>query len=104
MSPRLEQLLHFLENSPDDAFILFAIAKEYESLSSWEQAKEYYLKLKQTSPDYVGLYYHLGKLYEHFEDLPNALKTYDEGMLVAKQQNDNHSYGELAGAKLLIEE
>lgn len=98
-SDRLQQLFQFLEGSPDDAFILFAIAKEYENLAAEDQALDYYLQLKEKSPDYVGLYYHLGKLYERKEDFEKAIASYDEGMEVAKAQGDRHARSELMGAR-----
>ena len=67
-SQRLKQLQGFLENSPNDSFLLFAIAKEYEGLGQDEQALEHYLLLTQTDPGYIGTYYHLAKLYERKEE------------------------------------
>ena len=101
-SPRLQQLFQFLESSPNDPFLLFAIAKEYDSLQAPEKTLEYYLILKEKAPDYVGLYYHLGKLYEGKGDFPEAIATYKKGMEVAKAQGDRHALSELAGAKLGI--
>lgn len=103
-TPRLQQLQSFLENSPNDAFILFAIAKEYEKMDDKTTALENYLLLKQHHPNYVGLYYHLGKLYEQFDDFDTALAIYTEGMEVAKAAGDRHALGELAEAKMMIEE
>ncbi len=100
MTERLKQLQNFLEASPDDSFILFAIAKEYEKANDLDTALAYYLKLNTSDPDYVGLYYHLGKLYELKEDLDTAVLTYQNGMEVAKKQGDKHALSELAGAKL----
>ena len=39
-SNRLNQLLDFLAASPNDGFILFAIAKEYEKYDDKEKALE----------------------------------------------------------------
>ena len=103
-SERLKQLFQFLKASPDDSFILFAIAKEYEGLKAIPQAFEYYHLLRDKTPDYVGLYYHLGKLYETQEDWPTAIATYDKGMEVAKNQGDRHALGELRGAREELEE
>ena len=99
-TPRLQQLYKFLEGSPDDSFILFAIAKEYEKIGDKEKALAYYLKLKVLDPNYVGTYYHLGKLYESKEDFSTAFFTYKDGMVVAKKIGDQHAFSELAGAKL----
>ena len=99
-SQRLEQLKGFLESSPNDSFILFAIAKEYEGLGLSDEALEYYLKLRKEDPDYIGTYYHLGKLYETRQALQEAFTTYKEGMAIAKTAGDQHALSELAGAKL----
>ena len=101
-SKRLEQLFGFLQNSPEDSFLLFAIAKEYEKLENWDKALEYYLKIEAKDPSYIGLYYHLGKLYEHFQKPDTAYMTYKKGMEIAKAANDQHAYSELATAKLYL--
>ena len=103
-SARLEQLFDFLKNRPDDAFIIFAIAKEYEGIGDDKNAKSYYLKLQNNHSDYVATYYHLGKMYERMEDLDKALSTYEQGMKVAKAAGDRHSFGELQGAKEMIQD
>lgn len=104
MSKRLEQLLQMLQNSPNEAFLRFAIAKEYEKQADWETALSYYLKIETDSPNYVGVYYHLGKIYEQLNQYEKALITYEKGMHVAKKAGDQHSLSELAGAKLEIED
>lgn len=99
-SDRLQQLLDFLKNSPGNSFINFAIAKEYEGLGDDKNALAYYLQLVENDENYVGTYYHLGKLYEKFEDFEKAFSTYKQGMKIAKDQGDQHAFNELAGAKL----
>ena len=102
-SQRLQQLFSFLKESPDDAFILFAIAKEYEKLGGNETALEHYLKLVAIDPDYVGTYYHLGKLYEEEENSEKALDAYQKGIETAKKIKDQHALSELMGAKMNLE-
>ncbi len=89
-----------LSENPKDSFLLFAIAKEYEGLGRHNDALDFFLNLKKENPDYVGLYYHLGKLYEQKEEIETAFFTYKEGMEIAKKQGDQHSLNELAAAKL----
>ena len=103
-SPRLQQLLLFHSESPNDAFLLFALAKEYEKLCNHETALEYYQKIVATSPDYVGVYYHLGKLLEKENAPDQALEAYKNGMLVAQKIGDRHALSELAEAKLELED
>ena len=99
-SDRLERLLQFLQDSPGDSFLLFAVAKEYEGQANLEKAMDYYLKLKVADPSYVGLYYHLGKLYEQFGQGQTAWDTYTTGMQVARDAGDQHALSELAGARM----
>lgn len=92
-----------LSESPDDAFTLFAIAKEYEKAKNSEKALQYYLLLKEKHPDYVGLYYHLGKLFESLKQSSEALSIYATGIEVARSQRDNHALAELNSAKMELE-
>ena len=102
-SNRLQQLENFLKESPNDAFILFAIAKEHEGLQNTTEAIAFYRQLEKDHKDYVGTYYHLGKIMEQTEGIDAAILVYEAGMAVAKAQGDKHALSELAGAKMEIE-
>ncbi|WP_293299982.1 tetratricopeptide repeat protein [Pedobacter sp. UBA4863] len=95
---RLAKLFEFLEADPNDSFILYAIATEYNAQNDTENALKYYLKLTQKHPDYVGTYYHLGKLYEKIGQKEEGIKTYQIGMQAARQKRDMHALSELQGA------
>lgn len=99
---RIEQLLGFLDESPNDAFLLFALAKEYEKSGDQENAFLFYNHLLQVDPSYIGLYYHFGKWYEMAGDFQKALEMYTQGMVVAKSKGDQHAFQELSGARLQI--
>mgnify|MGYP000184972565 CR=1 FL=1 len=101
-SPRLQQLLQFHSESPNDAFLLFAIAKEYEKLGNETLSLEYYQKTVATTPDYVGTYYHLGKLLQKKGEIQQALDAFKSGIAVAQKIGDRHALSELAAAKLEI--
>ena len=102
-SNRIETLIGFLDEDPDDSFVRFALAKEYEKLGTLKKALDTYLELKTKDPNYVGLYYHLGGLYESLNEKSNALSTYEEGIKVAKKIADFHSLSELHTAKTNLE-
>ncbi|MEJ5961750.1 tetratricopeptide repeat protein [Pedobacter immunditicola] len=97
-STRLITLLEFLKSDPNDPFVIYALATEYNSLNNTEQAFHYYHLLIKDHPDYVGTYYHLGKLYEKNQALEKAVETYQKGMAVARNKRDNHAFSELQGA------
>ena len=92
---RLEKLLEFLKNEPNDEFLQYALATEYLHLNEADKALEYYENLVNNHPNYVGTYYHLGKLYEALNRKPDAISTYEKGMETAKAQRDNHAFSEL---------
>lgn len=58
---RLENLLEMHAESPDDAFLWFALAKEYEKLGREKEAELWYERLVELAPDEIGTYYHYGK-------------------------------------------
>jgi len=95
MTERLKQLYTLLENDPRDSFILFAVAKEYEKMQAFPKALQYYLAIRSQDSDYVGLYYHLGGLYEKLEDKDTAKSIYNEGLEIAKKLKDFHAASEL---------
>ena len=95
---RLSKLLDFLENDPNDPFILYALATEYNIQNDKEKAYSFYLQLTDKHPDYVGTYYHLGKLYEKDNQKEQAIDTYQKGMQVARNKRDMHAFSELQGA------
>ena len=97
-SNRLVTLLEFLKSDPQDPFVIYALATEYNSLKDSEKAFYYYNILLNDHPDYVGTYYHLGKLYEKTDDLSKAVMVYQKGMEVARKKRDNHALSELQAA------
>lgn len=95
---RLSKLLQFLEQDPNDPFILYALATEYNSLNNTEEAFRFYRKLVAEHPNYVGTYYHLGQLLEKQDEKANAIEIYQQGILVARTKRDMHALSELQGA------
>lgn len=97
-STRLNKLLNFLATEPNDPFILYALATEYNTSNDTENALFYYLKLVEEHPSYVGTYYHLGKLYQKDGQDDKAIAIYQEGMKRAREKRDMHAFSELQGA------
>ncbi len=98
MSERIEKLKAFLQQSPADCFINHALALEYVKQGDETEAKAYFEKNLLNDKNYVATYYHLGKLLERTGDNDSAVKIYEQGMQVAKQAGDMHSYNELQSA------
>lgn len=92
---RLQKLLNFLKNEPNDPFLKYALATEYLNANEIELALQYYEDLISNHPDYVGTYYHLGKLYESLDRKNDAISTYQKGMDVSRKARDMHALSEL---------
>ncbi len=95
---RLNQLLSFLEQSPNDPFIKYAIATEHLKLGKDMLALVHFNQLTEEHPDYVGTYYHLGKLYEKLDQESNAKSVYEKGVVIAERAGNYHAKSELLGA------
>ena len=94
---RLQQLLAFHNDDPTDAFTIYALATEYRAQEP-ERAWEYYQKLLTEHPDYVGTYYHAGKLLEQFSKKDAAEKVYRAGLKMARSAGQQHAASELLQA------
>jgi tetratricopeptide (TPR) repeat protein len=95
---RLETLFQFLKEDPDDAFTLFAIASEYRKRGDIDMSLTYFRRLVAEQPDYVGTYYHLGKVLEEKGLRLDAIQVYEQGIDVAAKQRDPHARAELQDA------
>jgi Tfp pilus assembly protein PilF len=96
---RVDKILEMMQSSGKDSFLQHALALEYIKIGQYLDAKEQFVDLLSSNPDYVGSYYHLAKLYERLNEVEQAISTYEKGMEVAKKLKDQHAYNELLAAK-----
>jgi tetratricopeptide (TPR) repeat protein len=94
---RLEALLGFLRETPDDPFTLYAVATEYRREHP-EKARDYYEQLLNEHPTYVPTYYHAAQLYADLNQAELAEQTYQKGIAEAERQNDALALRELRSA------
>lgn len=95
---RLQQLIELLKNSPDDAFLLYAVALEFQSKGDVEEAIKRYEDLLLKQWDYLAVYYQLGALYALLGDISKAEETYTKGIEIATQQKNTKTLAELRSA------
>jgi tetratricopeptide (TPR) repeat protein len=94
---RLQQLLAFYRDEPNDPFTIYALATEYKTTEPL-RALEYFQILLTEHPDYVGTYYHAGKLLEQLQKPEEAEKVYREGLRVSRKAGQMHAASELQQA------
>ena len=100
---RLATLLGYLRDDPDDPFVRYALAQEYLKRGETAEALRFFEGLVAEHPEYVGTYYHLGKLYEALGQPDDAVRTYRAGIDAATEASDTHARAELQGALLEAE-
>jgi len=99
---RIKTLLDFLDEDPRDPFVLYSLAQEYSSSGNLSESRKYYHLLRDVDADYIGLFYHLGKLEESEENYEVAKRVYLDGIEIAGRIGDTHAQGELEGALAML--
>src|SRR5688572_6366064 len=104
MTSRIDMLLEYSEQSPDDPFTKYLLALEYIKAEKITEARKWMENIYTHHSDYLPNYYHYAKLLEHAGDRETAIVVCRKGMIIAKEQKDIHTYSELQGALEQIEE
>lgn len=94
----IKRLAKLLKDTPDDSFTKFALALELLKLNEVTKARVLFESILQSDPEYLGVYYHLGKLYESSGNPRKAGQLYKTGIEVATRQNENRTKLELQNA------
>jgi tetratricopeptide (TPR) repeat protein len=95
---RIDRLKELITVNPNDNFIQHALALEYIKIGDDESALQLFLELLGRDENYIGSYYHLGKLLERMNNMSQAIAVYEKGMCKAKEAGDQHAYNELLAA------
>lgn len=95
---RIERLQEFLKANPNDSFVQHALALEYIKIGDDATARHLFETVLQRDENYVGSYYHLGKLLERNGDSQSAIAVYEKGMIKAKDVGEQQAYNELQTA------
>ncbi|SMO58877.1 tetratricopeptide repeat protein [Gracilimonas mengyeensis] len=103
MNSRISTLAKAVKEHPDDSFYKFTLALEMLKIDEVNKARVLFEAIRQNDPEYVGVYYHLAKLYEQIDENKKAVETYKAGVKVAEEQNDLHTKSELSSALLNLE-
>ncbi len=97
MSNRIQQLLQFLQEDPNDEFTHYALALEYQKTDP-AKAKETFENLVSQFPNYLPTYYAAAHLMMELNHPDEAEKLFTTGIALAKAQNNNKARMELQSA------
>lgn len=92
-----------LADYPQDTFLNYAIGLEYWKAGEYKNAYNHLSFIRLNDPAYLANYYQLGNLALEQGSAEEALKVLQEGIEVARQQEDFKTLGELQSAKNFIE-
>ena len=97
-SKRQEELEAFLADDPNDPFLHYALALEYQKAG---ENDEYQFRLEwlvQEHQGYLATYYQLGKCYETTNKIKEASDIFKRGMALAELQKNKNTFNELKSA------
>ncbi|MCG8372747.1 MAG: hypothetical protein MI700_04410 [Balneolales bacterium] len=103
MSARTTILAKRIKENPQDSFSKFALALELLKINKTDNAKVLFESIIENDPNYVGVYYHLGKLHEQIGENNLARNAYKQGIEISDLLNDSHSKSELQSALMALE-
>lgn len=95
---RIERLKLFLQGDPEDAFLNYALAMEYIALRETELAEQLLNKIWVSNPEYIPVYYQLGKLNALKGNIQKAIEIYRNGIEKCKLAKDQKTAAELNAA------
>lgn len=94
---RITQLEKMLDENPDDPFIIYALAREYEQASITMQALLMYEHLINDFPEYIATYYHYARVLFQAGNRPEAIRLLEKGIETGKKLGEHHPVSEMQG-------
>ena len=101
---RKDQVLEMLKAEPNDVFLNYALAVEFESLGLLEESAKQFLRTLEIKPDNFACYYQLGRVNEKMKHEKRALEYFKKGLEIASEKNDKKAINEFNEAIWLLEE
>lgn len=95
---KIKTLAMHLKKNPADSFSKFALALELLKMNEVSKARILFESVLKQDPNYLGVYYHLGKLYENMGLYQEAFRSYTEGIILAEKQHNRRTLSELKEA------
>lgn len=94
---RIELLEKYLSETPNDPFLIYGLALEYQ-LAEPLKCKELFLQLLNEFPDYSPTYYMAAQFFIEQQDHQKAREVFEKGINVIEKSADIKSLAELKNA------
>lgn len=103
MSDRLQQLLQFHEQDPQDAFCAYGIAMELRKQGRDEEALDWFEKTLAADPHHAYACYQMARLLADGGKLTEARAAVERGLEAARAGGDAHATSELEALRQTLE-
>ncbi|MBK9103199.1 MAG: tetratricopeptide repeat protein [Saprospiraceae bacterium] len=95
---RIAELETMLDERPDDPFLIYALAREYQKEPAGTmQALLMFEHLVNHHPDYIATYYHYAKMLYGIGNQPEAIRLLELGIERGLAAKDMHAVSEMKG-------
>lgn len=95
---QLNRLNLALQSRPDDPFLLYAVAMEYQKLGDFQNAIARFEALTKSHPNYIPTYLQYGLTLAEQRNLDSAKLVFEAGQKIALQSGDLHTASEISQA------
>lgn len=95
---KIKKLALNIKKNPKDSFSKFALALELLKREQVTKAILLFESILEQEPDYLGVYYHLGKLYQQTGNVQKAGELFTKGIKLAEEKNNSRTKSELSEA------
>lgn len=95
---KISQLARSVQKDPADTFSQFALALELLKVNRVEKAQVLFEAILKQDSEYLGVYYHLGKLYQQRGMYSKAENLFKDGVKLAEKKGDLRTTSELLEA------
>lgn len=92
---RIKTITEMLLDSPDDTFLRFALAKEYDAIGEVLKSIEQYKNVLELDKNYIGAYYHQAELLNRSGNTNEAIELAEQGVQIAQGLGSQKELAEL---------
>lgn len=101
---RIDMLRELLGKEPEDIFLNYALGLEYVAELALNDAEKQFKKVLELDPEYIAVYYQMGKLFESQLKNEEALHYFKAGLSKAISQKNNKAVNEFNEAIFMLED
>lgn len=95
MPTRREKIEAMLQAEPEDDFLRYSLAIEYDNEGRWEESLKLFAELMQRQPPHVPSFFRCAQMLVRLGRIEEARRLLREGIEVARQQQQLHAAGEM---------